>query len=243
MSTHLQLANSTTMAILCGITILIVLLQPVIFMIVAFKRGKELKHDRPGNEGSRTKQRDLLYYPVTPDHRELPCSWFRPWAVISPWLRLSVVGSAAYETMVANMAAEALGLESITVPDIPADTFVFILFVVTIGILGGNIFNVFFLKAYDKKVESIKNSNAKLVPIITTAMFLGLYGTMQLRISQISRTSRRLQRSCCRYHIDLRKQVCGEPQEVERVRIPAQHDRWNARCMCSESAYLGGKTI
>ena len=42
MSTHLQLANSTTMAILCGITILIVLLQPVIFMIVAFKRGKEL---------------------------------------------------------------------------------------------------------------------------------------------------------------------------------------------------------
>ena len=95
-----------------------------------------------------------------------------------PWLRLSVVGSAAYETMVANMAAEALGLESITVPDIPADTFVFILFVVTIGILGGNIFNVFFLKAYDKKVESIKNSNAKLVPIITTAMFLGLYGTM-----------------------------------------------------------------
>ena len=72
MSTHLQLANSTTMAILCGITILIVLLQPVIFMIVAFKRGKELKHDRPGDEGSRTKQRDLLYYPVTPDHRELP---------------------------------------------------------------------------------------------------------------------------------------------------------------------------
>ena len=38
----MQLANSTTMAILCGITILIVLLQPVIFMIVAFKRGKEL---------------------------------------------------------------------------------------------------------------------------------------------------------------------------------------------------------
>ena len=95
-----------------------------------------------------------------------------------PWLRLSVVGSAAYETMVANMAAEALGLESITVPNIPADIFIFILFVVTIGILGGNIFNVFFLKAYDKKIESIKNSNASLVPIITTAMFLALYGTM-----------------------------------------------------------------
>ena len=95
-----------------------------------------------------------------------------------PWLRLSVVGSASYETMVANMAAEAFGLESITVENIPLDVFVSIVFVVTIGILGGNIFNVFFLKTYDKKVEKIKGENAALVPMITTAMFLGLYGTM-----------------------------------------------------------------
>ena len=95
-----------------------------------------------------------------------------------PWLRLSVVGSASYETMAANMAAEAFGLESISVPDIPVDVFVCIVFVVTVGILGGNIFNVFFLKTYDKKVESLKTKNAKLVPVITTAMFLGLYGTM-----------------------------------------------------------------
>ena len=177
MSTHLQLANSTTMAILCGITILIVLLQPVIFMIVAFKRGKELNMtDQEMKEAARSSAIFSIIpsLPIIVSYLLLVPSLGRYF----PWLRLSVVGSAAYETMVANMAAEALGLESITVPDIPADTFVFILFVVTIGILGGNIFNVFFLKAYDKKVESIKNSNAKLVPIITTAMFLGLYGTM-----------------------------------------------------------------
>ena len=76
------------------------------------------------------------------------------------------------------MAAEAFGLESITVENIPLDVFVSIVFVVTIGILGGNIFNEFFLKTYDKKVEKIKGENAALVPMITTAMFLGLYGTM-----------------------------------------------------------------
>ena len=38
-----------------------------------------------------------------------------------PWLRLSVVGSAVYETMVANMAAEAFGLESITAGEIPVE--------------------------------------------------------------------------------------------------------------------------
>ena len=219
MSTHLQLANSTTMAILCGITILIVLLQPVIFMIVAFKRGKELNMtDQEMKEAARSSAIFSIIpsLPIIVSYLLLVPSLGRYF----PWLRLSVVGSAAYETMVANMAAEALGLESITVPDIPADTFVFILFVVTIGILGGNIFNVFFLKAYDKKVESIKNRNAKLVPIITTAMFLGLYGTMAAPAFQTSpEYPGGSSDPGCRYHIDLRNKFAAN-QEAERVRVP-----------------------
>ena len=177
MSTHLQLANSTTMAILCGITILIVLLQPVIFMIVAFKRGKELNMtDQEMKEAARSSAIFSIIpsLPIIVSYLLLVPSLGRYF----PWLRLSVVGSAAYETMVANMAAEALGLESITVPDIPADTFVFNFVCCNNWNSWRKYFQRFFLKAYDKKVESIKNSNAKLVPIITTAMFLGLYGTM-----------------------------------------------------------------
>ena len=164
MSTHLQLANSTTMAVLCGITILIVLLQPIIFMIVAFRRGKELNMTTTEMKEAARSSAIFSIIPSLP----IIVSYLLLVPALGryfPWLRLSVVGSAAYETMVANMAAEALGLESITVPNIPADIFIFILFVVTIGILGG-------------KIESIKNSNASLVPIITTAMFLALYGTM-----------------------------------------------------------------
>lgn len=174
---HLTLANSSLMAILCGVTILIVLIQPVIFMIAALKRGKEL--NMSGEELKEAARSSAVFsiipsLPIIISYLLLVPALGRYF----PWLRLSVVGSASYETMVANMAAEAFGLESINAPDIPVDVFVFILFVVTIGILGGNIFNVFFLKAYDKKVESFKSSNAALVPLITTAMFLGLYGTM-----------------------------------------------------------------
>lgn len=174
---HLQLANSSIMAVLCGITILIVLLQPVLFLFVAFKRGKELNMTK---EEMTEAARSSAVFSIIPS---LPIivSYLLLVPALGryfPWLRLSVVGSAAYETMIANMAAEAFGLESITAADIPLDVFICILFVVTIGILGGNIFNVFFLKTYDKKVESLKSGNAKLVPIITTAMFLGMYGTM-----------------------------------------------------------------
>ncbi len=174
---HLDLANSSTMAILCGITILIVLLQPVLFIFAAVKRAKELNMSREELKEAATSSAVFSIIPSLPiiiSYLILVPSLGRYF----PWLRLSVVGSASYETMAANMAAEAFGLESISVPDIPVDVFVCIVFVVTVGILGGNIFNVFFLKTYDKKVESLKTKNAKLVPVITTAMFLGLYGTM-----------------------------------------------------------------
>ena len=174
---HLDIANSSAMAILCGITILIVLLQPVLFIFAAVKRSKELNMPKEELKEAAVSSAVFSIIPSLPiiiSYLILVPSLGRYF----PWLRLSVVGSASYETMAANMAAEAFGLESISVPDIPVDVFVSIVFVVTVGILGGNIFNVFFLKTYDKKVESLKNKNARLVPVITTAMFLGLYGTM-----------------------------------------------------------------
>ena len=175
--THLEMANSTGMAVLCAITILIVLLQPALFMYVAFKRGKALNMSQ---EEMKKAARSSAVFSIIPS---LPIivSYLLLVPALGryfPWLRLSVVGSAAYETMVANMAAEAFGLESITAANIPLDVFVSILFVVTVGILGGNIFNVFFLKIYDKKVEALKSTHAVLVPVITGAMFLGLYGTL-----------------------------------------------------------------
>lgn len=175
--THLDLANSSAMAFLCGTAILIILIQPMLFLFAAVKRGKEL--EMTGAEMKEAARSSAIFsvipsLPIIISYLLLVPALGRYF----PWLRLSVVGSAMYETMVANMAAEAFGLESITVSDIPLDVFVAVLFVVSIGILGGNIFNVLFLKSYDKKVESLKKGNAALVPVITTAMFLGMYGTM-----------------------------------------------------------------
>lgn len=174
--THMQLANSSTMAILCGVTILIVLLQPVLFVLLALKRGKELEMT---SEELKEAARSSAIFSIVPS-LPIVVSYLMLVPMLGryfPWLRLSVVGSAAYETMVANMAAQAFGMESLVVDDIPLDVFVAILFVVSIGILGGNIFNVIFLKPYDKGVEQVKTRNATLVPLITGTMFLGMYGT------------------------------------------------------------------
>ena len=103
--THLTLANSSLMAILCGITILIVLIQPVIFLTVAIRRGKELNMTK---EEMKEAARSSAVFSIIPSLPIIVSYLILVPALgrYFPWLRLSVVGSAAYETMVANMAAE-----------------------------------------------------------------------------------------------------------------------------------------
>ena len=119
-------------------------------MAAAFKRGKELNMTK---EEMKEAARSSAIFSIIPS---LPIivSYLLLVPALGryfPWLRLSVVGSAVYETMVANMAAEAFGLESITAGEIPVDVFVFILFVVTIGILGGNTVSYTHLDVYKRQ--------------------------------------------------------------------------------------------
>ena len=67
-----------------------------------------------------------------------------PW----PWFRLSVVGSLPYELVAADLSSESAGYENLA--DFAASTDVnalgAVLFVMSIAIMGGMIFNIFFLK-------------------------------------------------------------------------------------------------
>ena len=99
---HLEAANSSVMAVLCGITILIVLLQPILFLAAAVKRGKELNMTKEEMKNAAVSSAVFSIIPSLPiiiSYLILVPSLGRYF----PWLRLSVVGSASYETMVANM--------------------------------------------------------------------------------------------------------------------------------------------
>ena len=108
------------------------------------------------------------------------------------WLRLSVVGSLQYELNVAEIAAQSLGLEGLKVSELSTGAFVTIALVMTIGILGGVVCCIFFLKKYmskisrkpqnevdteTKKLENESTEGAKkpgFGAYATTAMFVGL---------------------------------------------------------------------
>ena len=94
------------------------------------------------------------------------------------WLRLSVIGSLQYELNVAAIAAESVGLSSLSLNELSTSSFVTIALVMSVGILGGLFYTLFFLKKYLKKLQSSPKKEKSGKPGFgahaTTAMFVGL---------------------------------------------------------------------
>ena len=96
------------------------------------------------------------------------------------WLRLSVIGSLQYELNVAEIAAQSIGLTGLKLAELDIQSFVTIALVMTVGILGGLLYTIFFLKPYLKKVQVKPKQDGDSKPGFgahaTTALFIGLCG-------------------------------------------------------------------
>ena len=167
-------ANGVPMFILSAIIVVVVLIQPTIMTVIARRRGPAAGLSK---KEMNTVIKSTAVFSILPSMPVLASYLVLVPALgrFFPWMRLSVVGSVTYETMVATMAANAFGYEDIYNANYPMGIFFSILLVLTIGILGGNIFNLFFLKSYDKGVKKLMSKNEKLVPIITSALFLAMF--------------------------------------------------------------------
>ncbi|MDR3333262.1 MAG: DUF5058 family protein [Treponema sp.] len=75
-----------------------------------------------------------------------------PW----PWWRLSVVGSVTYETMAIDSAIKAGGLEMSQLSQATGEDFVLVMFVMSIGIIGGLFFSPFVSKRIQSGTMELK---------------------------------------------------------------------------------------
>ena len=98
------------------------------------------------------------------------------------WLRLSVIGALQYELNVAEIAANALGLDGLKVDQMNMGAFVTIALVMTFGIIAGIVCCIFLLKKYLGKISAKPKKEKKegeenkpgFGAHATTAMFVGL---------------------------------------------------------------------
>ena len=97
------------------------------------------------------------------------------------WLRLSVIGSLQYELNVAEIAAQSVGLTGLRLQELSPQAFITIALVMTVGILGGILCCIFFLKGYMKRLKAKPKKESTGKPGFgahaTTALFVGLCAT------------------------------------------------------------------
>lgn len=93
------------------------------------------------------------------------------------WLRLSVIGALQYELNVASIAASSVGVP-LSAASLDMASFSTIALVMTVGIVGGIVCCIFFLKTYLGKIQSKpkkeNNNQPGFGAHATTAMFVGL---------------------------------------------------------------------
>ena len=171
--------NAAPMMVLCVLAMVIVVVQPVVMLRMAWKHGKEMgiqTQDMKGCVNSSILFSIVPTLPVLINYLVLMPAFGKYFA----WLRLSVMGNAAYETAVADMAATGLGFDSIYADNIDLPTFNTMMWVVTLAIMGGAIFTMVFTKFYEKRVRSAaaKVGGGKMLGLVTTAMFVGMYSTL-----------------------------------------------------------------
>jgi Domain of unknown function (DUF5058) len=95
--------------------------------------------------------------------------------VIVPWIRLSVVGSVSYETYAALAIKNGAQVTSLF-EDL--QVYSTALWTMTVSIMSGAIILLFFYRAYQNKLTSIREKDAAWSKVLIAAMFMGLVSTI-----------------------------------------------------------------
>jgi hypothetical protein len=108
-----------------------------------------------------------------------------PW----PWWRLSVVGSLTYETMAADMTVKAIGLDLTRLAEATAKDFVLMMFVMSLGIMGGMFVSPFITKSIHLGSMKLKTGDKRWAALGGSIFFTVILSVFVVPIFLNFRTS------------------------------------------------------
>lgn len=170
----LEKLNSPVLYAICGGIIAFVALVCVVFLVRAYRVGLQLGMDR-------AKLRRVIIasatFSVLPSVGillgviALAGSLGIPW----PWLRLSVIGTLHYEAQAAQVAAEQVGMKTLSAAEMTASGFSTIALLMSACIMWGMLMSIFFNKKYSEKLTTRAGGKGMgFADRAMTAMFIGL---------------------------------------------------------------------
>ena len=189
-----HVANSPAMAIFCGLAILVVLVQAAVFFRVAWKQALEMglsKADLMKVVKSSAVFSIVPSLPIIISYMILLPALGK----FFPWLRLSVIGSATYETLAANMAVTSFGFDSLGSANFSPDVFGSLLWVVTLGVFLSSL-SALLLRRFDSKMQSVTTNPNSFGKVIPNIMFLGMMATLSAPYLADRSEERRVGKEC-----------------------------------------------
>ena len=180
MNEYMQAVNSPQLYAIVAIVLLVMTVVCTVFLVKSYRAGVKLGMDRKVLRRTITASATFTLLPsisILLGVIALSGSLGVPLS----WLRLSVIGSLQYELNVAEIAAQSVGLSGLRLEELSREAFITISLVMTVGILGGILCCIFFLKGYlgRLKAKPKKESSGKpgFGAHATTALFVGLCAT------------------------------------------------------------------
>lgn len=171
-SSYLDIANSPILFVICLVPIFVILFQAFGFIRMGRKEAKKL--DFPEGTLKKVSINAALFsiIPSIPIIIALAALMVMLGKYI-PWLRLSVMGSAAYESFVADITIKAFGAGGLGEATLTPSIFVSVVWCMTIAIMVAPVVNILFLKKVDRKVQSFREKGGFGI-LVSGALFIGM---------------------------------------------------------------------
>lgn len=170
---YLNISNSSLLYILAGTLILIVFIQSLLFLRLSLKQAKKLGISTQTVKSTIRSSIALSILPSLPILISL--------IAISPvlgipfsWMRLSIIGSAPYELISAEIGAKSMGVTSLGGAGYTAEVFANSMWVMSLGIITGLLLCVTVLKKYQSKLKAVQAKDSKWSTILINALFFGM---------------------------------------------------------------------
>lgn len=174
MNDYMNIANSKWLFVCAAVLIIIVILQSVVFLSMALKRGKELNIS---SDKMKRAFKSGLITSVVPSVAIVAAfiSLAPVLGIPVSWGRLSVIGSLTYEVMAAGIGASVMGVEGLGGSGYSAEAFASSVWVMCFGSIWAVTMVAFFLKTFKKKLTEKRNIDSKWNEIFSNAAFLGVF--------------------------------------------------------------------
>lgn len=173
MDDYLKLANSGYLYLCGAVILLVIMVQSILFIGLAWKEGKKIGLSQKRMFKGLRAGMVAAIIPSIPIVIAL-IAMAGVLGVPLPWIRLAVIGSAPYELLAAGIGAKSMGIDGLGGTGYTQYVFANSAWVMTIGASWSGLMVFLFARSIKKQYGKIENRDPNWMKVVTSAAFFGV---------------------------------------------------------------------